>query len=162
METLSFAAVINANKDSRRKYYSYDNERVISYYLNSCTYCSRVSVCSIGNYHVSSNYQCNGGETPFRLDLMTDRFPSQTTWQVTDFVNETVLNGGPYNEIFKTYEEAYCLNKAGCYQFTILDSASDGICCDWFNGNGRYELYFDSIFLSRRVVTILAKKTPLF
>ena len=78
---------------------------------------------------------------------MTDRFPSQTTWQVTDFLNETVLNGGPYNEIFKAYEEAYCLNKAGCYQFTILDSTSDGICCDWFSGNGRYKLYFDTILI---------------
>jgi len=78
---------------------------------------------------------------------MTDRFPSQTTWQVTDFLNETVLNGGPYNEIFKAYEEAYCLNKTGCYQFRILDSASDGICCGWFSGNGRYKLYLDSILV---------------
>ena len=78
---------------------------------------------------------------------MTDRFPSQTTWQVTDILNQTVLNGGPYNEIFKAYKETYCLNKAGCYQFTILDSASDGICCEWFSGNGRYKLYFDSILV---------------
>jgi len=91
---------------------------------------------------------CADREILLRLELITDRFPMQITWQVTDFFqNETVLNGGPYDDMFSAYEEAHCLAKEGCYQFTILDSASDGICCDWFSGNGMYTLFFDSILI---------------
>jgi len=89
---------------------------------------------------------CADGQTPLRLDLITDRFPKQITWQVTNLQNQTIIYGGPYDEIFSTYEEAYCLVKESCYQFTIQDSASDGMCCKWFSGNnGSYKLYFDSI-----------------
>ena len=68
----------------------------------------------------------------------------QTTWRVDNLQNRTILNGGPYDNIFSAYQEAHCLDKDGCYQFTIQDSASDGMCCNWFSGNGSYQLYFDS------------------
>jgi len=90
------------------------------------------------------NPDCADGETLLRLDLITDRFPKQTTWQVANLANKTILNGGPYDELFSAYQEAHCIDKKGCYQFTIEDSASDGICCKWFSGNGIYKLYFDS------------------
>jgi len=90
------------------------------------------------------NLDCAYGESPLRLDLVTDRFPKQTTWQVINLQNEIVFNGGPYDKLFTAYQEAQCLVKEGCYEFTIQDSASDGICCNWFSGNGRYKLHFDS------------------
>ena len=35
----------------------------------------------------------------------------------------------------------------GCYEFTIQDSALDGICCDWFAGNGKYKLLVDYLLI---------------
>jgi len=90
---------------------------------------------------------CADGKTPLRLDLTTDRFPKQTSWQVTNLENNTVLNGDPYDKLFSYYQKVLCLDDEACYRFTIQDSASNGICCDWFSGNGIYELYFDSFLI---------------
>mmetsp|Transcript_16602 Transcript_16602/g.19699 ORF Transcript_16602/g.19699 Transcript_16602/m.19699 type:complete len:199 (-) Transcript_16602:82-678(-) len=88
--------------------------------------------------------RCADGENPLRLDVVTDRFPKQTTWQVNNLANQTVLNGGPDKKVFSAYQEAHCLDKGSCYQFMIKDFTSDAICCSWFSGNGSYTLYFDS------------------
>ena len=58
----------------------------------------------------------------------------------------TVHSGGPYDKMFTSHSELYCLER-GCYRFIIYDSASDGICCHWLKGSGNYELYFDSFLV---------------
>jgi len=94
----------------------------------------------------SSTPNCANDKALLRFDLTTDRFPKQTTWDVKNSQDETVLSGGPYDEMFTFHSESYCLNQ-GCYQFAIQDLSSDGICCDWFAGNGKYKLYFDSVLV---------------
>jgi len=86
---------------------------------------------------------CAGGKT-FQLDITTDRFPHQTTWDVKNSEGGTVLSGGPYDELFTSYSESHCLN-SGCYTFTIRDTGRDGLCCDWFAGEGEYKLLFNSL-----------------
>lgn len=95
----------------------------------------------------TSTPDCPDGKTPLRLDLTTNRFPQQTTWQVDNLQSETVISGGPYDKLFSDYQENHCLDNGACHQFTIQDSASDGICCDWFSGDGTYALYIDSILI---------------
>ena len=62
------------------------------------------------------------------LNLNTDNYGSETTWQVTDATSTVIASGGPYGNISggQTIVENRCV-PAGCFTFTIFDSEQDGI-----------------------------------
>ena len=69
--------------------------------------------------------------------IVTDNYPGETTWSVTDDAGSTVWSGGPYGATGTTYTETVCL-PYGCYTLTVNDSYGDGICCAY--GTGSFEL----------------------
>ena len=69
--------------------------------------------------------------------ILTDNYPGETTWAVTNEVGATVWSGGPYGAAGTTYTETLCL-PFGCYTLTVNDSFGDGICCAY--GVGSFEL----------------------
>ena len=69
--------------------------------------------------------------------IVTDNYPGETTWSVTDDAGATVWSGGPYGATGTTYSETVCL-PYGCYTLTVNDSYGDGICCAY--GTGSFEL----------------------
>jgi PKD repeat protein len=75
------------------------------------------------------------------LELFTDNWCEETTWEFKD-ENDTVLySGGPYTanvEDLTLFNYAFDVDPNNCYTFAIYDSYGDGICC--FSGNGYYEL----------------------
>ena len=73
------------------------------------------------------------------LELLTDDYPSETTWEVTDDAGNILFSGGPYTETETQYTEEFCLDPEGCYTFTIFDSYGDGICCGFGEGNYQIE-----------------------
>ncbi|MBN2173582.1 MAG: S8 family serine peptidase [Bacteroidales bacterium] len=69
------------------------------------------------------------------IDILTDNYGSETTWELVDDETSTVLlSGGPYGNN-TLYSETICLSH-GCYTFTIYDAYGDGICCSY--GSGYY------------------------
>lgn len=96
---------------------------------------------------------CGPGQFVFELELKTDEFPNETSWELQDgngniFFNETGYGNYENSTIF-IYD--YCL-EAGCYNFTIFDSYGDGICCGggdgYFYGTiyGNREVFFGGNF----------------
>ena len=77
-----------------------------------------------------------GGED-LTVTILTDEYPGETTWTVTDINGTVVASGGPYATTATEYVEQVCVG-AGCYTFTINDSFGDGICCGY--GQGGYTL----------------------
>ncbi|OYQ43166.1 hypothetical protein CHU92_03640 [Flavobacterium cyanobacteriorum] len=71
------------------------------------------------------------------LNLVTDSFGNETSWTLKNESGTTLYSGGNYGN-FQTINQTFVLNTAGCYTFTINDSESDGICCDF--GDGSYTL----------------------
>lgn len=72
----------------------------------------------------------------FALNLTTDNFGSETTWQlVHDGTGNTVGSGGPYAGA-TSYVENVTIASGENYTFTIFDAFGDGICCSW--GTGSY------------------------
>ncbi len=72
------------------------------------------------------------------VNILTDNYGSETTWEITDASSNVVASGGGYADGGSTlYNELACLAD-GCYTFTIYDAYGDGICCQF--GNGNYEL----------------------
>ncbi|OEU12460.1 hypothetical protein FRACYDRAFT_243712 [Fragilariopsis cylindrus CCMP1102] len=77
----------------------------------------------------------------FTLVLLTDKYPVETSWSLTNIVtNEVIGEGSGYqndNDEYVEYVELVeCLFFNNCYVFEILDKWEDGICCD--NGSGSY------------------------
>ena len=82
---------------------------------------------------------CVPGEFRFELEVKTDDFPDETSWELRNNdgeVTQSVEEGGYDGSHQITFNYTYCLS-AGNYTFTIFDSSSDGFCCEF--GNGYYE-----------------------
>ena len=89
--------------------------------------------------------QCAAGETEVVVEILTDNYPGEITWTLSD-ANGTLLSGGPYGSTGTTYTDAVCIDgtvEFPCLQFVINDSYGDGICCGY--GNGAYTLYMDGV-----------------
>lgn len=66
-----------------------------------------------------------GGET-VRMELLTDGYPSETTWEVLDDEGNVLYAGGPYTTIGELVEEQWCVD-SGCYVLRLYDSFGDGL-----------------------------------
>ena len=74
------------------------------------------------------------------VTILTDNYPAETTWTVTDGSGTTVMSGGPYSTTGTTFNETACL-EVGCYTLNMFDSFGDGICCAY--GVGSYTVTVD-------------------
>ena len=78
------------------------------------------------------------------FNLTTDNYGSETSWGVTNS-SGAIVNSGPVFPYSNstTYQETISIPAFNdCYTFTIYDSASDGVCCDY--GTGSYSLEDDN------------------
>ena len=74
------------------------------------------------------------------VGITTDRYPSETSWFLMDVVSqEVILAGGPYTQSEQTITQVVTGVPDGMYRFAILDSAGDGLCCNY--GQGNYSLF---------------------
>ena len=79
-----------------------------------------------------------------KVDITTDRYASETTWEVTNAAGAVIASGGPWanlganGQTVQATVDVYGLTPDQCYRFTIYDSYEDGICCDF--GNGAYSI----------------------
>lgn len=72
------------------------------------------------------------------LELETDFYPGETTWEIEDEGGHVIYAGGPYEDQVTLIIEELCLDPEACYTFTIFDAYGDGICCNY--GIGSYAL----------------------
>jgi hypothetical protein len=74
------------------------------------------------------NPPCGGcPESMLEIEILTDRYPSETEWTVTDQNTGAVLcSGGPYPKDFRQYFDYCCIPSDACVDFTITDLAGDG------------------------------------
>ncbi len=94
------------------------------------------------NNQVVVNFTATTGTTyNVTLDLILDNYPEETSWEITQN-NNVLYSGGLYQNEADGEEIVldFCL-PAGCYNFTMMDTEGDGICC--FYGLGSYELLND-------------------
>lgn len=70
-------------------------------------------------------YLIDGIEITIRV--LTDEFPSETSWELYDNQGELVAISDIYPEPFTVYDRVLCLNRDSCYSFIFKDSYGDGI-----------------------------------
>jgi hypothetical protein len=86
--------------------------------------------------------QVPAGEV-FKLELKTDNYPEDTSWQLVDKDTSAVVASGPSNGPYSK-NAVHTVEKIlpnGSYAFTIKDSVGDGICCRY--GHGYFKVFLD-------------------
>ena len=77
----------------------------------------------------------------FKLSILTDDYPEETTWTLQDECNVGIVaQGGPFDEKGVDIVFSKLLPKSK-YTLTIADAANDGICCGY--GQGAYSVEWD-------------------
>jgi hypothetical protein len=90
----------------------------------------------LSNNQSSTQFTTMGG-AEVTFSLLTDSYPGETTWTVTDAEGLVVWSGGPYGSAETSYVETTCLT-FGCYTLSVMDSYGDGM--TWGGVTGNYEL----------------------
>ena len=88
--------------------------------------------------------QCAAGEADIQIDLLTDNFGSETSWELRAgaAVLASLPQGGQPSATLVSYNNCVpCDQNATAYTFEIFDSFGDGICCGF--GIGNYDVYED-------------------
>ncbi len=74
-----------------------------------------------------------------KLEIKTDNFPGETSWQILNSINQVIYSGGPYNGFPNTvFNYIMTFGSSDCYRFVINDSGNNGICCA--NGIGYFQI----------------------
>ena len=70
------------------------------------------------------------------LNVVKDQLGGQTTWLIRNSENQTIASGGPYVNFKGGEVETHeiCVDD-GCYDFVIMDTYGDGICCSNYDGS---------------------------
>ncbi len=69
------------------------------------------------------------------LNLLTDNFPQETSWELFDGNENVIASGGPYNEEQSLIISAFCLDQESCYTFVIYDAFGDGMSAQGVQGD---------------------------
>lgn len=71
--------------------------------------------------------------THIRVEINTDNWPGETTWELRDDSNALIASGGPYGDGTpatqdpESVTEDHYVPGAGCYTFTMFDAFGDGM-----------------------------------
>ena len=83
---------------------------------------------------------CTDPDAIITVEILTDDFGGETTWELVEQGVGVIASGGPYpNNTLITVDVPVC--STSCYNFTIFDSFGDGICCGF--GIGFYNIFYE-------------------
>jgi len=97
------------------------------------------------DYYQDDYYQDNqddndNGNVRIEVVIGTDKYPSDTSWELFDSSGQQIMQGKSYKKSLKQFT-AKTTAARGCYTFVINDVWGDGLCCQW--GYGYYDLIYD-------------------
>jgi hypothetical protein len=78
---------------------------------------------------------CPAGQDKIIVDLTTDLWPDEITWEIYEREVGLIASAGPYSSPNTNYVYEICVDQGGCYDWYIYDSYGDG--------GAAYDLYYD-------------------
>jgi hypothetical protein len=82
---------------------------------------------------------CTSGTDTVTIDLLTDEYPEETSWEILDREGIKVAGKNDFGDEATLYQHSIALCKGRQYDFVINDRYGDGICCEY--GNGAYSVW---------------------
>lgn len=89
----------------------------------------------------SCSYSCPAGQSRVRVEIVRDRYPAETTWNLKNGSTGATLASGTNTGT------TLCVPSTTCLVFRINDSYGDGICCGY--GNGEYRVYVNDVLVKQ-------------
>ncbi len=81
------------------------------------------------------------------LTLVFDRYPGETSWEITNESEDVVASGSSYGSQSQSSTLTIDIElEEACYDLTMYDSYGDGMCCRY--GEGSYELSYNGTILA--------------
>lgn len=81
----------------------------------------------LSNNTVSSSFDSSlEGTRNITVNIRTDYYPDEISWQILDGSDTVVASGGSYTSTFTTETQDVVLPQADCYTIKLLDSYGDG------------------------------------
>jgi len=111
----------------------------VSYSFKSGVTCGLVVCIGLSLCFLEAKSQCSASQELVTVEITTDDFGNETTWEIYDENNSIVYAGGPYASN-TSFTHTLCVDTGKCYRFIIHDAFGDGICC--FYGFGSYTIYY--------------------
>lgn len=101
--------------------------------FDSCSNCGCMdeSACNFDAGATLDDGSCILDSAPISFSVLTDSYPSETSWTITNSNGDTILQGGDYSDPQTTYEVNNICIAYGCYTLTVNDTYGDGM---QFNG----------------------------
>lgn len=93
---------------------------------SSCGGCTNPQACNYDATAIVDDGSCVINGVNLTFTLLTDNYPGETTWSLTDDAGNIIMDGGPYSGQQTTYTASACV-PTGCYVLTVNDSYGDGI-----------------------------------
>jgi PKD repeat protein len=84
--------------------------------------------------------ETGGGNHVIGIDIMTDGYPAETSWDIVDYFSGSIIATGEPTNTNALHEWDIDVPTSD-YTFTIYDVYGDGICCSY--GSGYYTIYVD-------------------
>lgn len=83
-----------------------------------------------------TSFVCNDDKAILTVSLVTDAYPSETSWDLKDKNGTVVLSGNSYSQAYYEYTASVCIDPCPeVYTFTMYDS--------WGDGSGPYTVVVD-------------------
>jgi len=86
------------------------------------------------NNEISWTLTANPEGKQVTINLITDNFPQETTWELVDELNHVIASAGPFSESQNLFSSSICLDPEGCYTFIIYDAFGDGMSAQGIQG----------------------------
>ena len=86
----------------------------------------------------SCEYFCDESSYPVVVELVTDNFPYETSWNLVSQSGDILFNTDGFTQDNSLFIDTVCVPKDDYITFNIIDSYGDGICCA--HGNGYFNL----------------------
>lgn len=82
---------------------------------------------------------------PLIVNVLTDNFGSETSWEVIDLTNSQTVGTRDYTfgDNNLTTADTFCVDPRHCYDVIITDAFGDGMCCLF--GNGTWSVEYDGV-----------------
>lgn len=116
---------------------TFTGKQMVKYYISGDEYGDDPHQLA-GSVELNS-LECNKNQVPITVNIMTDSYPEETSWYLTNTAGDKILlNGAQLQEPLTLYSSSVCINSLDTVRFVIKDEYSDGICCT--NGEGYYTI----------------------